>query len=1094
MKRRLFVKAVIFVFILSAPLSSSVADSDNASHTRNGYYRQPAIFNETIVFVAEGDLWKVGISGGVAQRLTSHPGLESSPAISPDGKWLAFSGQYEGPTEAYVMPLEGGLPTRLTYFGRNALVVGWTPSGKIIITTYQYSTLPSRRLATIDPETVELSQIPLAQAAEGCYDKSGRTLFFTRFPFQGSYTKRYKGGTAQNIWKYSAGQAEAVPLTSDYPGQSNSPMWFNGRVYFVSDRDGTMNIWSMDEDGGDLKQETSHVGWDAKSPSLSGGKIAYQLGADIYVYDITSRSDHRIPIALASDFDQLRENWIDKPTTYITSVHLSPDGDRVVITARGGLFVVPRKGGRLVEATPRSDVRYRGGRFMPDGKSLLALSDATGELEFWKVPANGLGKPEQITDDATIFRYDGLPSPDGKMIAYEDMNQALWIHDIERGTSTTIDVSETWEHSGLSWSPDSRWLAYAKPTYTFLNQIFVYDVTNHKSVPVTSGRNMNNTPAWSPDGKWLYFLSDRDVTTVLSHVWALNQPFPLIDKMTKLYMLPLIPGLRSPFEPDNELTADKKDTGKDDKESKDSTVVVRIDFENIQQRVMEVPVSAGNYGGLEASDKQLFWLSWDKDSGGKRDLQTIELKNEDPKVETLTSGISSFELSMDLKKMLVRKNSNLHVEELPAKSSLDLSKTKIDLSDWTFTVVPADEWRQMFIDAWRLERDYFYDPGMHGVDWEAIKDKYLPLVDRVTDRHELSDLLGEMVSELSALHIYVFGGEFREGPDEIAPGSLGAVLARDENADGYRVEHIYRTDPDEPQYVSPLLAPGVNISEGDVITEVNGVATLSVSAVEELLRKTVGKEVLLTVVSPGSDATRRTIVKPVSWRQARDLRYRSWEYSRRLTVEQASNNEIGYVHLRATDTQDYGQWVRDYFPIIDRKGLIIDMRNNNGGSIDSWILTSLLRTPWAYWKFRAGTRYPNMQLSFNGHIAVLCNEWTASDGELFCEGIRRLGLGKVIGTRTWGGEIWLSYDNLLVDRGIASAAQAGVYAPEGIWIIEGHGFEPDIVVDNLPHATFNGEDAQLQAAIEYLKQQIEKDPREVPQAPPYPDKSFKKGQ
>ncbi|UCG61002.1 MAG: PD40 domain-containing protein [Candidatus Zixiibacteriota bacterium] len=1094
MQRLFLAKITIILIHLAVLFSVSNADTNSASHTRKGYYRQPAIHNETVVFVAEGDLWKVDASGGVAQRLTSHPGLESNPAISPDGKWLAFTGQYEGVTEAYMMPLDGGLPTRLTYFGRRANAVGWTPAGKVIVTTYHYSTLPSRQLITVDPVTIEHSLIPLSQAAEGCYDENGKTLFFTRWPFQGSYTKRYKGGTAQNIWKFTEGQPEAIPLTSDYPGQSNSPMWFGGRVYFASDRDGTMNIWSMDENGGDLKQETSHVGWDVKSPSQSKGKIAYQIGADIHTYEISSKTDRKLPIVLASDFDQLRENWIDKPFDYVTSVHLSPDGERVVITARGALFVVPGKGGRFVEATRESGIRYRGGRFMPDGKSLLALSDATGELEFWTVPADGLGKTEQITDDGTILRFNGIPSPDGKMIAYDDANQALWIHDIEGGTTTLVDSSDTWEFSGLAWSSDNRWLAYAKPSHTFLNQIFIYDVTNRESVAVTSERYIDQSPAWSADGKWLYFLSNRDVSTVVPYVWALNQPFPLIDKMTKIYMVPLTPGLRSPFEPDNELTAADEEAKDKEKDSEDSTVAVRIDFDNIQQRIMEVPAPAGNYSSLEATDKQLLWISRQTLGNRQRELQTIEIKNEDPKVEMLGAGIGGFEVSKDFKKMLVRKNNSLYIEDLPAKSSLDLSKSKVDLSGWAFSVTPAEEWRQMFIDAWRLERDYFYDPNMHGVDWEAIRDKYLPLVDRITDRYELSDLLGELVSELSALHIYVFGGEFRKGQDNIAPASLGAVLVRDEYAEGYRVEQIYRTDPDEPQYISPLLRPGVDMSKGDVITEVNGVSTLSVGAVEELLRKAAGQEVLLTVMPHDADSVRRTIVKPISWEQARDLRYRAWEYSRRRIVEEAADNEIGYVHLRATTTEDYGQWVRDFFPILDRKGLVIDMRNNNGGNIDSWILTSLLRTPWAYWQSRVGIPYPNMQLSFNGHIAVLCNEWTASDGELFCEGIRRLGLGKVFGTRTWGGEIWLSYNNRLVDRGIASAAQSGVFAPEGIWLIEGHGFEPDIEVDNLPHATFNGEDAQLQAAIEYLKQEIEKDPRELPDQPPYPDKSFKKGQ
>ena len=382
MKKLLFV-CFIIVCVFQALIATALAGSDNVTNTRVGYYRHPAIYYDTIVFVAEGDLWKGSTAGGVAHRLTTHAGLESHPAISPDGRLVAFTAQYEGQTDVYVMSLAGGLPTRLTYFGRRAAVVGWTPDNKVLCATWHYSTLPSRQLITIDPSTGEHTRIPLGQAAEACYDENGQTIYFTRFPFQGSYTKRYKGGTAQNLWKFEQGQSEAVALTTDYAGMSHSPMWHKGRIYFVSDRDGTMNIWSMDnQNGGELRQETSHLGWDAKSPSLSNGKIAYQMGAALHLFDIESGVDRLIPVTLASDFDQLRENWIAEPLDYLTAAHISHDGEHVVITARGDLFVVPRKGGRLVEATHNSGIRYRSGRFLPESKSLVALSDASDELEF----------------------------------------------------------------------------------------------------------------------------------------------------------------------------------------------------------------------------------------------------------------------------------------------------------------------------------------------------------------------------------------------------------------------------------------------------------------------------------------------------------------------------------------------------------------------------------------------------------------------------------------------------------------------------------------------------------------------------------------
>ncbi len=397
----------------------------------------------------------------------------------------------------------------------------------------------------------------------------------------------------------------------------------------------------------------------------------------------------------------------------------------------------------------------------------------------------------------------------------------------------------------------------------------------------------------------------------------------------------------------------------------------------------------------------------------------------------------------------------------------------------------------MFVEAWRLERDYFYDRKMHGLDWPAILKKYLPVVDRVTDRAELSDLIGDMVGELSALHIRVTGGDIREGNDQIRPGSLGASLTRDESHGGWRIDHIYKTDPDYPDKLSPLARPGAAVKEGDVIETVNGVPTLAAANPRELLRNEAGKQVLLSLRSPGEAKARETVVKPIDPSQDTDLRYSEWEYSRRQRVEQAAHGDIGYIHLRAMGSSDIAEWARDYYPVYNRKGLIIDVRHNRGGNIDSWILEKLLRKAWFYWQPRVGSPTWNMQYAFRGHVAVLCDEFTASDGEAFSEGIKRLHIGKVIGKRTWGGEIWLSANNFLVDHGIATAAETGVYGPEGQWLIEGHGVEPDIVVDNPPHATFQGEDAQLAKAIEYLQEEIRKNPNPEPAAPAYPDKAVK---
>jgi tricorn protease len=1100
--------AVTVAVVCALALAHPRAAADSSSL---GYYRFPAIYGDAIVFTAEGDLWRVGVNGGVAQRLTTHPSEEARAAISPDGKSIAFSAAYEGPTEVYTVPVDGGVPVRQTFEGGNALVVGWSPSGEVLYTTRRFSTLPNTQLARVNPATGIRTVVPLAQASDGTFDSTGRTLYFTRLAFQGSYTKRYQGGTAQNLWRFASGDKEATALTADYKGTSKSPMLWNGRVYFLSDRDGTMNLWSMAERGGDLKQHTRHSGFDAAWPSLSDGKIAYQLGADVRLFDISSGQDRAITIKLVSDFDQLRERWIKTPMEWVTTAHVSPTGDRVVLTARGQLFVAPAQQGRIVEATRDKKVRYREGRFFPDGKSLLTLGDQSGEVEFWKVPANGVGDNAQLTSDAKVLRWDGIPSSDGTRIAHFDKDQQLWVYDIASKQNTRIAESGEGDFADVTWSPDGKWLAYTAPDKNQMLRLYLYSPDARRITPVTTDRYESYSPAWSPDGKWLYFLSDRNFVSAVGSPWGSRQPEPFFDKQTKIYIVSMKPGERSPFQPDDELSPPAKDEKKDDPKDKDEKkepaaataaappaaqgvqppAPAVVDLTGIDTRLLEVPLPAGNYATLSTDGKRLYFMSREVSSTTRPTLKTLAIENKSPKPETFAEEVTSYELSLDRKKLMLRKAQDIFVFDVGAKAPTDTSKNKVPLTDWAFRLDPRDEWRQMFTEAWRLERDYFYDRNMHGVDWAAMKAKYLPLVDRVTDRAELSDILSQMVGELSALHIFVRGGDARRGADQVQPASLGATFTRDEKAGGFRVDHIYKTDPDVPNDLAPLARTNVNVQEGDVIQTVNGVPALSARDLESLLRNQADKQVLLKVAPKAGGASRDVVVTPVTLARETTMRYDEWEYTRRLAVEKNGQKKIGYVHLRAMGPNDIAQWQREFYPVFDRDGLIIDVRHNNGGNIDSWILEKLLRKAWFYWQPRVGNPTWNMQYAFRGHVVVLCDQNTASDGEAFAEGFRRLGLGKVIGTRTWGGEIWLSQSNFLVDRGIATAAETGVFGPDGDWLIEGHGVDPDIVVDNLPHATFKGGDAQLDAAIKYLQDEIRRNPIPTPVAPKYPDKSFK---
>ena len=1056
---------------------------------KEGYYRFPSIYENKIVFTAEGDLWIVDSKGGVAQRLTTHHSMETHAEFSPDGFLISFSAQYEGPTEIYTIPVSGGLPTRWTYEGGTATVIGWTPKGNILYSTRKYSTLPNTQLVEINIKNSQKNLIPLNQASDGCYEPDEKDLFFTRLPFQGSYTKRYVGGTAQNLWKYTTGSAEAIPITTDYPGTSKNPLVWQDRVYFVSDRDGTMNIWSIKFDGSDVRQHTRHSGWDVSNASLHNGRIVYQRVCDLFLYDISKNTDQKINITLASDFEHMRDRWVKEPMDYLTSAFFSPDGDRIALTARGQVFVAPVKQGRLVQATRKEGVRYRFGKFMPDGKNLIVLSDESGEVEYWKIPANGVGDGEALTSDGDVLRYKGVPSPDGKWIAYRDKDYQLWIFSMMNKKTKKIATSETSNYSDLFWSPDSRYLTFVAPAENHFAQIMLYDNSENKFTTLTSDRVDSYNPTWSPDGKWIYFLSDRVFNSVVRSPWGPRQPEPYFDKTTKIYMIALNSEGRFPFSPNDELYPEKKVPEKNSETDQSNKVI--IDFSGIQKRVFELPLPVGTYSNLSVNKTALFWTERNAPTGRTRNLMGLEIKNDNIKPEKIVEGVRSYEMSLNGKKLLVRKSNNFFVVDAKAKTASNLNDHKVDLSKWTFSINPREEWRQMFIESWRLERDYFYDPEMHGVDYQGLLDRHLPLVNRVTDRDELGDLISHLVGELSALHIFVRGGDKRQGDDKIQLASLGAKLVRDDKENGYRIDYIYKSEPDYVDQLSPLVNPELNIQEGDIITAINGVKTLSVADPGILLKNQIGQQVLLSIKSAKTKQNYNAVVKPISQSAESNLRYSDWEYSRRLCVEDLGDGELGYVHLRAMGGGNYTEWVRNFYPVFNRKGLIIDVRHNRGGNIDSWILEKLMRKAWFYWKDRVGKPTWNMQYAFRGHMVILCNERTASDGEAITEGFRRLGLGKVIGTRTWGGEIWLSGNNYLVDRGVATAAESGVYGPEGEWLIEGYGVVPDMEVDNLPHGTFMGNDVQLEAAINYLQEKIEKEPVDVPDHPKYPDKSIK---
>ncbi|MBX3715811.1 MAG: PD40 domain-containing protein [Burkholderiales bacterium] len=1085
-----------------------------AAQAGPGYFRFPSLSGDTLVFTAEGDLWRVAAAGGRASRLTTHPDQEIRAAISPDGRQVAFTGAYEGPLEAYVMPLAGGLPKRLTWAGGPAFVAGWTPAGEVLFTTPAYQATRERQLAAVSPESGAVRLLPLAQASDGAY-LDRETVAFTRFGLQGDNVRRYRGGAMASLWRFSPGKgAEAAPLGPAVPeANESSPLPWGSRIVFVSDRDGVANLWSRDAGGGDLRQHTRHADFEVREPSISGSRVAYRHGADLRIVDLDTGADRVVPIELASDFDQLRTRWVRKPLENFTSAALSPDGERVVVTARGRVATAGVGPLRRVDIAVPAGSRAREAVMMPGGKEVLSLCDAGGEYELWLFPADGSGPGRMITRGAQALRWRAWPSPDGKWIVHYDIRRRLWLHEVAAGKDTLLEEGAATDDQAfdqVAWSPDASAFALKveSPGNATTSQVVLYRVADRARFPVTSTRYASGWPAFSPDGKWLWFVSERHFAALNGNPWGDRNMGPYFDRRSRVYAIALQPGNRFPFQPKDELAPAKPEASKDapaddpaaNKDAMKGAKPERgarppaapkippIAWEGVAARLHEAPLPPGNYAALATDGKRLWFLEAETAPERKTALRSIAIDNAGAPAETFAPEVRQFALSADGKKLMWRKwaargAGEIHIADTAAKAPTELARHLVKLSDWQFPSSPREDWNQYFADAWRFHRDHFHDPAMAGADWPAARRKYGALLGRVTDRAELADLMGQMAAELSSLHSQVGRGEVRKGDEDVEPATLGATLLR--VAEGARIERIHRADPELPGEAPPLSRPGVDAREGDVIVSVDGRAVAEVADISLLLRDKAGKQVLLGL--KGADGKlRKAVAVPAPWTRAMAFRRGDREWERRRRVEEASGGRFGYVALRAMGAADVATFAREFYPVAGREGLVIDLRDNDGGNIDSIVIEKLLRRAWAYWSTRDGRLAWNMQNAFRGRIVVLVNERTYSDGETFAEGVKRLGLATVVGRRTTGAGVWLSDRNRLADGGIARSAELAQMGLEGAWLIEGRGVAPDVEVDNPPHATFRGEDAQLAAAIRVLEEALARDPVREPKVPPRP--------
>lgn len=1078
-----------------------------------GYYQTPALGPDSLIFSSEGDLWRAAPSGGTAMRLTTHPETESSPVISPDGLWIAFEANYDGPREVYLMPVAGGAPVRLTHEGGGVAVRGWLDDSRIVYRTSNIPGATSRLLRTVNRNTLQTEDIPLADADQIALLSDGRTVAFTRYGLGMSNDNavRYRGGQMGQLWRYTPGtNVEAVRLAPDFGAPIQSPMAWGERIYFVTDKSGSDNIWSVDEAGGDARQHTQSTAWQMRTPYLYQGRIVYQSGADLFAWDIASGATSSVLLRLASDVDYTRQRWLKSPLDFLADATFSPSGDAVTLTARGSFVTAFTGTRRRVEFQIPDGARARSAAMSADGKSLYAIVDSGARGEIWRFPADGRGEGSALTSSSASYIWELVIAPKGDAILYTDKRGKLLHLDAKTGRSTEIETTQSSSDSAFghfAWSADGRYVAYTFVDGRDISQVALYDTQTRQRTVMTSGKYESYAPAFSPDGAWLWFLSDRNFQATPGAPWGDRNMGPAFRSRTKMYALQLDPGATFPFMPEDELTAAKDDKDKpaaadaakdkpaagkkpdeakaeDPKAEKQAAIVLA----GVQQRLWEVPVRSGEYIGIAATKTHILLQERGATSDADPSLKRIKITNKSPEIKDYASDVRRFALSADRSKLFLQQGENAKAKFLIVNPSEDFPKELADLTvrvaDWRLSVDPREEWRQMALDAWRLHRDFAYDSGLRGVDWNAVGDRFVPLANRVGHRAELNDLLAQMSAELGILHSQIRPGETPRDTESGEPAFLGATYAP--VAGGLRIVSILDGERDRPDTLGPLLKPGVDMRTGDVITAIDGVAVTTIAALGDRLMQKAGQQVRIDFRRGNTQLSR--IVMPASRGQESTLLYADWVQGNREAVAAASGGKVGYLHLRAMGAGDVASFARDYFEHYDKDGLIIDVRGNRGGNIDSWIIGTLLRKVWAFWPApnSGGPATTNMQQTFRGHLAVLIDEGTYSDGETFSAGVKALDLAPLIGVQTAGAGIWLSDRNPLVDGGQARIAEMGQHGLDGRWLVEGRGVFPDIQVENMPRAAYLGQDAQLETALSYLAQKIAAEPIPPLTAQPYP--------
>ncbi|HEY8563641.1 MAG TPA: S41 family peptidase [Pyrinomonadaceae bacterium] len=1115
---RALLSAAFFILLSALPLTAQTK-----------LLRFPDVYADRVVFSYASDLWTAPASGGTATRLTAHPGMEIFAKFSPDGRWLAFTGQYDGDEQVYVMPASGGEPKQLTFYpakgplaprwGWDNQVIGWSNDGQSIIFRSQRDSwsLPISRLYKVSVSGGAAEPLPMPEAGSGDFSPDGAKMVYSPRTRDFRSEKRYGGGQANTLYIYDLQTNDARKISE---GQRpwRDAMWIGDKIYFNSDKDGKFNLYSFDVASGKSAPATAFKDWEVRwASSDDQSRIVYERNGELEIYDTRAGRSTKLNIAVPDDGVHKRPRIVNA-AQYLQNVALAPRGERVLFGARGDIFSAPVEKGGTRNLTHSSNAHDKFPRWSPDGARVAYISDRTGEEEVWVEAQDGLTEPQQLTSGGTAQRYAPEWSGDGRRIAFGDKDGKIYVVTLADKSLKQIADAPNGQITDYEWSPKGNYLAFSmndRPASNNggFNSVYIYDVQNGKLNRVTDALFNSYNPTFDPSGDYLYYLSDREFAPQIS-----DKEFNFAgNRSTLIYALALRKDVKNPFPPESDEVAITPQINEDEltprptpkpidekqpqptpsatpsadaaKKNVPSPKPEIIDFDGITARVTKVPLGAENYGGLTAKTGHLLYFVgsafyYGRTSDRPSTLRIFSLR--DRRETVLLEGVNSYSLSSDGSKVIVGQGAQFSIMDATPQGAN--TRKPVSTAGLTTEINPAEEWNQIFNEVWRRYRDWFYVANMHGYDWAKLRDEYKTWLPHVAHRSDLNYVISEMISELTVQHAYIEGGDFNL-PARARVALPGARFEIDKAANRYRVAKIFEGQNEEDIYRSPLTEVGVGARVGDYILQINGENVTADKDIYQYLRNKADAPVLLTVNStPNLAGARQISFRPVT--DEGSLVYLDWVNANRRRVAEMTNGRVGYIHIPDMGAAGIREFIKWYYPQLDKEGMVVDVRANGGGNVSRMIIERLRRKTLGANFFRtneAATTYPDSAAP-NALVAIL-NENSSSDGDIFPYMFRQAGLGTLVGKRSWGGVVGISNRGGLLDGGSVSVPEFGMVNLKGEWVIEGYGVDPDIEIDNDPKSVIAGKDPQLERAVEEVMKKIGATPANPLRRPAAPVKA-----